>query len=318
VLHIRCGDDLREKLPLAGFSGGYLSYPDPICQGPLPDLPADELVAARASFISEAYGFPHGDVLARLRAEETGLNCALDADRVVLWFSQDRYDQLLLVRVLARLADDARSAQPGRLALISIDRFPGVARFVGLGQLTPAQLSTLVGQEAPVSAAQLDLARQAWSALRASSPTPVQALVDGGASALPFLAAALHRHLRDLPWTTDGLSLTERLCLDAVTGGARTLEEVFVAVQAADDELGFGDLQLLPPLRTLTRHGLVEPIADGWAPTGAGGVQNSDLPGWRWDPDRGRVVDVNVVRPVRELTVGRSRRRPDNDRLHGR
>ena len=93
-----------------------------------------------------------------------------------------------------------------------------------------------------MSGAQLSLARRAWAALRSGSPELVQALVDGRDPALPYLAAALHRHLRDLPWSTDGLSLTERLCLAAVTGGARTLTEVFVAVQAADDELGFGDL----------------------------------------------------------------------------
>ena len=122
-----------------------------------------------------------------------------------------------------------------------------------------------------MSGAQLSLARRAWAALRSGSPELVQALVDGRDPALPYLAAALHRHLRDLPWSTDGLSLTERLCLAAVTGGARTL-------------------QLLPPLRTLTRRGLLAPAPGGWGLTGSEGTEIGVAPGWRWDPERGRVI----------------------------
>ena len=38
--HVRCGDDLRGTLPAAGFDGEYLAYVDPICQGPVPAVPA--------------------------------------------------------------------------------------------------------------------------------------------------------------------------------------------------------------------------------------------------------------------------------------
>ena len=33
--HLRCGDDLRERLPAAGWEGDYLAFADPVCQGPV-------------------------------------------------------------------------------------------------------------------------------------------------------------------------------------------------------------------------------------------------------------------------------------------
>ncbi|HLL67257.1 MAG TPA: DUF1835 domain-containing protein [Micromonosporaceae bacterium] len=291
VVHLRCGDDLRVKLPAAGFPGRYLSYADPVCQGLLPDLPPDRFVEARAAFVSAAYGLPRAEVLARLRAEEAALMAALDADRVVLWFEHDRWDQLILVRVLSRIADDPRTLE--RVWLMSVDRFPGVPVFVGFGQLTAEQLATLAGRERPVTPAQLDLARRTWAALRAPTPKGLQELV-GGAAALPFLADALRRHLQDLPWTTDGLSLTERLCLAAADDGRgerRTLAEIFASVQAADPAIGFGDLQLLPPLHALTLRGLLAERDGGWLPAGPpSGPGIDDSVTWRWDPERGSVV----------------------------
>ena len=45
-------------------------------------------------------------------------------------------------------------------------------------------------------------------------------------AALPFLAAALRRHLEEFPWTTDGLSRTERRILQALERGPLPLAEL--------------------------------------------------------------------------------------------
>ena len=36
ILHIRCGDDIRDKLVEAGIEGDYLSFADPAWLGPPP------------------------------------------------------------------------------------------------------------------------------------------------------------------------------------------------------------------------------------------------------------------------------------------
>src|SRR5260370_33661422 len=56
VLHIRCGDDIRDKLVEAGIAGDYLSFADPAWLGPPPAFHAR--LAGRAAPIAERTGLP--------------------------------------------------------------------------------------------------------------------------------------------------------------------------------------------------------------------------------------------------------------------
>lgn len=70
--------------------------------------------------------------------------------------------------------------------------------------------------------------------------------------ALPFLKAALQRQLQELPWTSDGLSLTERNALAALAKGLRSAAEVFADAQIKRDPQPFmGDLFFWSVLRDL-------------------------------------------------------------------
>ncbi|HWE78940.1 MAG TPA: hypothetical protein VG270_10505, partial [Pseudolabrys sp.] len=53
----------------------------------------------------------------------------------------------------------------------------------------------------------------------------------------------LTRHLQELPWTADGLSLTQRLALQALRAGPQTVSALFRATQLDSEPLPFlGDL----------------------------------------------------------------------------
>ena len=252
TIHIRCGDDLREKLPAAGFDGDYLAFVDPVCQGPVPFTTDDAAFRRlRARFISDAYGGFEAEALARLNSEVEGLERSLDYDRILLWFEHDLYDQSVLIRLLDWFAGQPESH--ARLFLMLVDSYPGVDRFIGLGQLTPEQLATLAGGEVPVVTAQFSLASAAWAAFRSPAPTAIWQLAEHSTPALPALAPALLRHLEEFPWTSDGLGLTQRLALDAVAAGAETVGEAFAAVQALDPAPFLGDAMFAYLLRGLAR-----------------------------------------------------------------
>ena len=161
----------------------------------------------------------------------------------MLWFEHDLYDQAVLIRLLAGWRGRP-ALRDGRVFLICVGAFPGVGpRFVGLGRLTPGQLGGLWGTERPVTAAQVDLAARAWAAYTGDDPLAVHAVAEAGTPELPFLAPALRRHLEELPWTSDGLSLTERLSLRAVAEGAGTPGEAFRRLHDELEPLLFlGDL----------------------------------------------------------------------------
>ncbi|MEU8000435.1 DUF1835 domain-containing protein [Catellatospora sp. NPDC049111] len=303
TVHVRCGDDLRETLGPAGFPGDFVPFTDPVCQGPVPRTadPA-EFDAIRADWLAGAYDLDAGPVRERLSQERAALD-TLDAyDRVLLWFEHDWFDQAILIRLLALLAH--RPALHGRLRLMSIDAFPGEDPFIGFGQLSAPQLATLAGRERPVTAEQFAAAERAWAALAVPDPLTLAGITD---EALPYLSRAVRRHLVELPWTTDGLSLSERLCLRAVSPGPLPFAAVYRAHQDADPLPYLGDVMLLPVLRRLhdaerpalaLRGGEYQLTAYGqrilhgdasWQtfPRWVGGVL---LPGWRWDPDAARPV----------------------------
>lgn len=246
TLHIRCGSDIRETLREAGFVGDFFEHSVPYCLGPVTRGPDRHERMAR--FLVQAMpeargGLVYERVLAGLKADEQRLDTSAEAyERVVLWMEDDSWDQLVLVRLLAHYAV-ARC--PGRLELIAVDEFPGGARFIGIGQLPPEGLRLLWPTRRPVTNAQLALGLAAWTALSADDPRRLSDIMRSGTPALPILAPALHRHLRELPAVLTGLSLTQQLLLQILSEGDTTLQEVLLSLNAGREPLPWiGDLGL--------------------------------------------------------------------------
>ncbi len=221
TLHIRCGHDLQKSLPEAGFRGDYFVDIYPYLIGPVREGPG--CLEQRARFIVDQYGDsfnPPLEYAGQLRAmqdQERELSGSANYERVVLWFEHDRNDQLSLIHLLGHYAVHPK---PPRLELIALGDFPGSRRFIGLGELPPEALRLLWTTRRPVTPVQLQLGLSAWRALANADPRALASIVRSGTPALPLLAPALHRHLRELPSVVNGLSLTEELALSA--DGQRT------------------------------------------------------------------------------------------------
>ncbi|MDO7928878.1 DUF1835 domain-containing protein [Pseudomonas sp. KFB-139] len=250
TVHWRCGNDIAHSLQLAGFKGSFRMLADPLCMGPVQDLPAEDYKALRSRFISDAFGIDVADAARRLDDEYSNLTQLSDADHSVLWCEADAYDQLFLIRALAGL-----ERLPRKLELIEVDRVPGVQRFIGIGQLAPDVLAWLWPQRRLIDEDALLLARQAWLAYCDSSPVALAKLAHEPNAALPFLAPALLRQLQELPGIRDGLSLTERLALQCVDeAGPVAFGRVFAELMARREPLPFlGDLMF---------HAMMRPLID--------------------------------------------------------
>ena len=248
TVHWRCGNDIAHSLKLAGFKGSFHMLSDPLCMGPVQDLPDAEFRAQRSDFLSATFDMNRADV-ARRTDEEYGRLEQLGSDQHnVLWCEADAYDQLFLIKTLASL-----KRLPPRLELIEVDRVPGVQRFIGIGQLAPDVLAWLWPQRKPVTQAMLDCARAAWRAYCDASPVELAALAHDPQLPLRLLAPALLRQLQELPGSEDGLSLTERLSLQYVqVAGPTTFGRVFAELMGKRDPLPFlGDMMFQALLRPL-------------------------------------------------------------------
>jgi hypothetical protein len=314
TLHIRCGHDIQEPLVQAGFLGDFLVHAFPYISAPLAHGSRGlELMAQHLTDHHLPAGTKYEYELERLRSHELKLHAsAEDYERVVIWIEHDSWDQLILARLLAHYANAKR---PRTLELIAVDEFPGAQRYLGLGQLPPEALRLLWDRRKAVTASQLALGDAAWVALTSEDPRALAALVRSATPALPVMAPALHRHLRELPSVENGLRLTEQLILEILCErSAVTLSHVWSLLTLHRDPLPYNpDLKFLDliqymlavPERVLTSlphekpfsrevsitelgHAVLRGERD-WlslrpASRWVGGVHiQPGIPGWRWD-----------------------------------
>ncbi len=254
TLHIRCGTDLQQALPEAGFNGDFLEYSDPVCQGPIPDDPS--LIDIRVNYLVSAYGSyiqrSRSKIHEELTAAKTRLeNASKEYERVVLWFEHDTYDQLILARILAHFEKHER---PNVLEMVSVNHFPGSVRFIGLGQLPPEAIRLLWNERLPVTQQQLNLGKRAWNAFQSPNPTSLSNLHQEDTGALPNLAGAIKRHLQELPSITNGLSLTEQLTLEILKESDQTAGRIFGLLMRDKEPLPWlGDIMFWYILESMTQ-----------------------------------------------------------------
>jgi hypothetical protein len=272
TLHIRCGSDIESTLNEGGFVGEFLEYSDPLCQGPVVDCP--DWTRLRAEFLARSYGTwltrQAEEIAAGLEQAEENLRSASERyERVVLWLEHDTYDQLILARCLAQFAE----RPPRRLELISVDHFPGGMRFIGLGQLPPEALRLLWKKRREVSARQLSFGRSVWNALRAPDPSALVALTHDGAPALPHLAVAVRRPCQELPWTSNGLALTQRLILQMLAEEPHRIGRLFHDLML--------EREPLPWQSDLLFRDIVEAMKQVSKPVFTGLIDKPEQPWWR-------------------------------------
>jgi hypothetical protein len=310
MLHVRCGDDILPALAEAGLPGERLAWVDPVSEGPLSEgVEGAAWYAMRAAWLAGRHHRDETEVLADLRVQDDALARAGEHDEVVLWFEHDLFDQAILSRLLAWWAGER---PPARLTMVDVAPLVAAGGFIGLGALDAPALASLYPERREVTEEQIEDGASAWAALRSPDPRTVEGVAG---DSLPWLCAALRRHLEELPWTGDGLSLTERTALEAVRDGAADRMAAFLAVQEREPAPWMADSSLFAILDDLARGPVaLLRVGDdgslGVLPAGArvlagedaaqvrsgldrwvGGVRiEAQAPAWRWDGERERVV----------------------------
>jgi hypothetical protein len=315
VLHVLNGDTVTVSLRAAGIGGEVTLAADVLYEGPVVHASPERWRRERARFLAASGYDGYDECLARLSSWDHALEGFRGHDEVVLWFEHDLFDQLHLCRLLAWFA--ARDSGLTDLSLVQASDY--------LGRMPPERLAGLFDARQPVSEAQLRLACLAWEAFCAPEPAGLESLLHADTAALPYLAAALRRHLEEFPGSRDGLSRSERQALAAVAAGPLSFAPLFAATQSQEERVFMTDLSLLRRLRDLAagprpllrldspsapwssaaHNPLVAITAAGlgvlagkedWIAIRGGidlwlgGVHlHGPQPAWRWDPELGRL-----------------------------
>ncbi len=246
MLHVTNGDVVAGLVRDARLPGTIAPWQDVLHEGPVPGrLSHDELRDVRARFIDTCGWSPYEAVSGMLAGRDRTLGAVRGTEEVVLWFERDLYDQLQLIQILDRLG--AR-----RASLIDL----GEPRRIGAVNVLP-----LYEGRVAVAGAARQLGRDAWRAFTSADPTDLERLLDADTADLPFLEAALLRHLEEFPSTRDGLSRTERQLLDAAALGVASWSELFERTTAPEERPYLGDVSFLLYLERL-RDGRVPLLAE--------------------------------------------------------
>lgn len=314
MLHITNGESVTGTFRQVRFPGTYLAWNDVLHDGPVPQTETlSELSDIRAQTLA---GFGAGDyekLRAGFAARDRVLQDFRKHQEVVLWFEHDLYDQLQLIQLLDWF--EQQDLEGINLDLVQIDSYPGVRPFYGLGQLSGTQLARLFPMRKRVTQAQRSIATETWQAFRAAEPTGLLAISQQQLPEMPFLAAALARFLEEYPWTTDGLSRTERQVLQAAAAGKRKRQEIYFESRK-QESVPWGDLSVYLRMAWLAagpNPALVESPKNEFSITDAGqqllegkadwiklqgGVDRwlggvhwtGEQPQWRWDSEKKTLI----------------------------
>jgi hypothetical protein len=254
------------------MQGEILPWRDVLHEGPVDaSLPLQKLSERRAAFIAEAGWASAVEAGKSFEQRDARLARSGGDDEVVLWFEHDLYDQLQLIQLL-----DWFAAHPHpKLSLVCEAEY--------LGEMKPERAARLFEKRSRITPEQLAAGRAAWEIFGSDQPDRLQNL---STKSLPFLGAALKRHLEEFPWGDDGLSRTERQILEVLDRGPAPFEKVFRETQKSEEPRFMGDVVLkwhLARLKAVQEGGDHQPR---WL----GGILVDDECPWRWDPDAGKLV----------------------------
>jgi hypothetical protein len=239
ALHVTNGDSAANTLLETTLVKRVLPWRDALHEGPVPAVSQSELRRIRASFLADDAPSDFATISRWLEERDRTLDGNGDHE-YVLWFEADLYDQLQLIQVLAQLEE--QDVEPERITLICIGEHLGIAHFGGLGELHAEQLERVAaGAAIQLSPSALELARAAWTALRADNPSGLAVLARTHHPELRFLGETIDRLSREYPSNRDGLSLTERRILAAVREEPSTAGAAFMRVAAREARPFLGD-----------------------------------------------------------------------------
>jgi hypothetical protein len=262
-LHVANGTCTTRLIESAGIPGTRSIWADPLYDGPVPGGLTDaELLHVRARYLAGPEG-AQVDPVNDLVNWRAAIERHESYEELILWFEHDLFDQLNLVQLLPWIRE--RLPPEKVVSLVCIGSFPGHPRFKGLGELSPAELAPLLNTRQRVSPEQYALAQLAWQAFRAPTPEALDAFRRTDTAALPYLAPAVGRFLEEYPWTSDGLSRSERRFLQLADAGPIDLVAAFPRMHEGEDayyiadgsvaELAESLSQTTPALLTFTRGG---------------------------------------------------------------
>lgn len=255
MLHIHCGDCSADKMREVLSDSDIIVWSELLFDGPLrDDVPAEEFIRRRAEFLSETMGgvISAEKCMAKLNRQEKDLEKYKFHDEIYLWFDACLYDHFIMLRLLDYFSSVDLKGK--KLKLICIGEYPGIERFLGLGQLDAAQLLSLMDKAVVLSDSDLKNAAEAWRIIRSENAMDIGGFLNYDAVKFPYLAEAFQRFVQQYPSKENGLNRFENEILKIISEGKNKPTEIFKGVSDIEARPFFGDTYMWYVIRKLSQQ----------------------------------------------------------------
>ncbi|WP_391203484.1 DUF1835 domain-containing protein [Psychrobacillus sp. L4] len=248
MIHIVNGDAVGNKIQ--GIDGEIIVWREMYDFGPLSlEWSKEKQIQRRAIFFEERLGIPSAFFISNCEKQNHLLNNISTNEEVVLWFEHDRYDQTMLMYLLTELSSKGFE----KLSMISIDQYPGIYPFHGLGQLSSQQLMALVDDKKEITMEQIHEAVSGWIAYNSNNKEDIEKWIQTEQHFLPFLLPVFKEHESYFPSPKTGLNEVEYLSLHLINEGVCQFYELFRIVTEKRVNAGLSDLHFAAILNELMK-----------------------------------------------------------------
>lgn len=245
MIHIVNGDVVGNKI--RGIDGDIIVWREMYDFGPLSlEWSKEEQLRRRAVFFEERLGVPSELFISNCEKQNKLLQTISPTEEIVLWFEHDRYDQTMLMYLITELS----SMGFEKLSMISMDQYPGIHPFHGLGQLTSEQLLALVEDKKEITIEQIREAVSGWSAYNSKDAGDIEKWIRRQ-HFLPFLLPMFKAHQDYFPSAKTGLNKVEYLAFHLINEGRTHFYDLFQIVVKERINDGLSNLHFAAILKEL-------------------------------------------------------------------
>lgn len=247
MIHIVNGDCVGSKIQ--HLEGDVIVWREMYDFGPLnKNWNEQQEINNRACYFEQKLKIPAELFISSCEKQLALLQSITQEEEIVLWFEHDRYDQAMLMSVLTKLLTRGMK----NISIVSINKYPGIKLFFGLGQLSSQQLEGLLSKRKEVTNYQVEEAISGWKAYTSEQISDVDEWIRTQNHTLPFLVDALNTHKDYFPAPDTGLNKVETLALSFIQEGTSSFANLFRNVSEKRINDGLSDLHFSAILKEIS------------------------------------------------------------------
>ncbi|WP_378173627.1 DUF1835 domain-containing protein [Aquimarina sp. SS2-1] len=245
ILHITNGDSLTDRLKQMHLADGeFLVWREMLCEGPTDiKIETEEALVKRKAFLKKYYRISYEDYDKKFVSQLGKLDTPQKYDEIILWFEYDLFCHINMIAAISLLLRKGINNDIP-IYLVCSGRVEGVKKYLGLAELSDAQLKNHFDNKIKLDINDLELAAHIWTLYCESNPKKIAGQIKKQSS-FDYLSICLRAHLQRFPNMLTGLNILEHNILEMInTYQIKNIKQLMGYALEYQGFYGYGDMQM--------------------------------------------------------------------------